>query len=273
MLERLRAALTGVLAQSGLLAPHSLDSYIVPSNAPSLASVPTLASRRYNRRFKFTLVLGLMRRLAARLAHFQGAQLYRSAVLFKSEAELVGIVLLEESCWTVETLTVQLFLQIVDCVESLLAESTIRTERSALAMDGSIVLLALPSELTPDWQFISEPHAPPLSATSVLGQGGGGTVYVANWSGHQVAVKQLQDATLPAAVREVRLALSVQHPNLVRSLAVVPSPLGLVMELFPLKDLCHGLHYPNAELDQRRHALQTTQTALDRERALIMANY
>lgn len=99
-------------------------------------------------------------------------------------------------------------------------------------------------------------------------------MHSASWHGSTVAVKAFSpEVPWPAISREVSIALSVEHPNLVLSLAVVKSPPCLVMEYLPLQDLCHGFHYPNELLSSRRLALKATQNALDRSRAEIMQNF
>lgn len=271
--------LIGLFAQTGILLQHTAGLYIVPSNAPELTTLPELSSR-YTRQYKFNSAgPGLARRLLARLAHIEpdSAKLYRKAVLFYRGSTLVGAVETYATRWMLSVAEdLPLFLELVGCVESLLAECSLRTERSALLPDGTAVPLSSESAdalLTPDWTFNGLPTAPSLPPLAELGQGGGGTVYTSRWMGFTVAVKQFKDAPMALVAREIRLSFAVEHPNLVTSFAAVLSPPALVMELFPLQDLCHGFHYPNEQLEEKRVALKRTLALLDKERRIIMGNF
>lgn len=204
--------------------------------------MPTLRST-YRRVYQLPYVLGIGRRLQARLAHFSGAQLEQKAVLITREDVLLATIRLSAHAGSSRVAQDRaLFLQLFDCVEALLAEYTIRAERVSVP------------RITPEWMFVGlgiPTTTLPLQVAE-LGQGGGGAVYTAIQDGKLVAVKQFKNTPLTAVVREVGLSLAFKHPNLVMGLGAVASPPALLLELVPLRDLCHAFHFPNAELERRR---------------------
>ncbi len=265
-----QSKLIAFLAQAGLMLPFRRDHYVLPCNAPVLASPPLLQAEHMRQYAFATVTLGLARRFAARLAHIPSARVYRGVVLYYRVQQPVAMVRTDDSVWTLFATELSLFLELVNCAESLLAEHTERVYRSAIN-DGLAVPLS--AENAPDWAFAGLPNLPPLPPAHELGQGGGGTVYQSQWMGTPVAVKKFKDSPLPTVIREVGLSFAVQHPNLVTSIAVICSPPALVMELFPLQDLCQSFHFPNPALAIRRSRVQETLAQLDQERAEIMANF
>lgn len=142
----------------GLVFPFDSLRWVVPSNAPVLSSPPVLPQLEYVRHFRLQPPLGLTRRLASRLAHFPGAILYSQFVVLRPGPHVTAVVTFgidNTICVQVQRhpVALKLFLDLVACVEGLLAEATMRVERFGVAKDGSLVPLTQPIDLqlTPDW--------------------------------------------------------------------------------------------------------------------------
>jgi hypothetical protein len=107
------------------------------------------------------------------------------------------------------------------------------------------------AKLAPDITFVHVPIISGVEVSKKLGEGGFGIVYLGNWDGRTVAVKELkvkansEVSKFREFQREVYTMSSLSHPCLVQLYGVQLSPLRMIMEFVPGTDLAKVLRDPN----------------------------
>jgi serine/threonine protein kinase len=266
LLDTAKLQLLLFLEKSCVLVRQPAKTWFILINAP-----PPPAVAHFDRRlgdnflkYKFHISappVALNRRLISRFSRMNaGVTMHASGALFSIQGQVLASVTFAGSTLTIRAQPSPegqaLLLGIADCVEALLAEYTLQVNRKGTLPSANL------------------PEASGLTHGTQLGIGAGGAVSAALWQGRRVAVKHFASG-LPVANlwREMSIALSIKHPNVVNTLArLTTTPPGLVMELLPLRDLCRGFRAPDAHLRQTEAELEARRAALDQERTRMMGN-
>lgn len=265
-------------------------------------------ARKY--RFKGFLPLGFFDRMIVRIMHVQGVKLtssWRYGIVMRTATGSAGNVSFDSSKKLLLVTVIArsntdiLFPSILDSIESLIKTSyrNVKVARKIVAasplvsalqpeeFDYDAVLdafhrgertfmcgkVAVPIEdMAPDICMCFIPELKNVTIQEPIGRGGFGVVYRGQWSGSDVAIKEvLFKSALSSAntdafrqfAHEVWIMSKLSHPNLVHLHGITLHPLRMIMEFCPGMDLCNFLATNPRVATEPQYDLLRLRIALD----------